>query len=200
MASVTTWMPTLKRAASAFERAGIPHLLAGSVACWARGGLEVDTDLDFVVKPADRERAIDALVHAGMREERPPEQWLLKARDGDTLVDVIFEPVGMQITDEVIARGETLNVGGMWVRVMALDDVMATKLLALDEHSLDYERLLQIARALREQIDWAEIRARTEHSPYARAFFTLAEGLGVAPRSAAHDATSPRVRIVGGQP
>ncbi|HYX77787.1 MAG TPA: nucleotidyltransferase [Solirubrobacterales bacterium] len=197
---MTTWMPTLKRAASALERGGVPYLLAGSVACWARGALEVDTDLDFVVKPADRERAIEALVQAGMREERPAEQWLLKARDGATLVDVIFEPMGMQVTDEVIARGETLNVGGMWVRVMALDDVVTTKLLALDEHSLDYERLLQIARALREQIHWADVRARTEHSPYARAFFTLAEGLGVAPRSAGHDATSPRVRIVGGQP
>ena len=193
-------MPTLKRSVSALERARIPYLLAGSVACWARGALEVDTDLDFVVKPADRERTIDALVQAGMTPEHPPEQWLLKARDGDTLVDVIFEPVGMQVTDEVIARGETLNVGGMWVRVMALDDVVTTKLLALDEHSLDYERLLQIARALREQIRWADVRARTEHSPYARAFFTLAEGLGVAPRSAAHDATSPRVRVVGGEP
>ncbi len=30
-----------------------------------------------------------------------------------------------------------------------------------------------------EQIDWEEVRARSEASPFARAFFTLVEGLGV---------------------
>ena len=49
---------------------------------------------------------------------------------------------------------------GMEIRV-ALEDVMATKLMALTEHSLRYEGLLQIARALREQIDWDGVRART---------------------------------------
>jgi hypothetical protein len=38
---------------------------------------------------------------------------------------------------------------------------------------------LSYARALREQIDWDEVRGRTEASPFARAFFTLIEGLGV---------------------
>jgi len=37
---------------------------------------------------------------------------------------------------------------------------------------------------LREQIDWDEVRVRTEASPFARAFFTLVEELGVVERSA----------------
>jgi hypothetical protein len=37
---------------------------------------------------------------------------------------------------------------------------------------------------VREQIDWAEVRARTESSPMAKAFFTLVEELGVAPKAA----------------
>jgi hypothetical protein len=60
--------------------------------------------------------------------------------------------------------------------------VISTKLLALSEHSLDLEQLLQIARSLREALDWEEVRARTDDSPYARAFFTLVEELGIAPR------------------
>jgi hypothetical protein len=39
--------------------------------------------------------------------------------------------------------------------------------------------VLEISRALREQVDWEDLRARTEHSPYAKAFFTLVEELGV---------------------
>ena len=56
-----------------------------------------------------------------------------------------------------------------------------------------------IARALREQIDWRQLRARTSGSPYAKAFFTLVEELGVAePRAdpRAERAPTSRVRVV----
>jgi hypothetical protein len=64
--------------------------------------------------------------------------------------------------------------------VMTLEDVLVTKLLALDENSLDYKAVLQISRSLREQIEWEDVRARTAGSAYAAAFFTLVEELGVA--------------------
>jgi len=51
--------------------------------------------------------------------------------------------------------------------------------MSLTEHSVDYGTLIEMARALREQIDWEEVRARTEASPFAKAFFTLVESLGV---------------------
>jgi hypothetical protein len=82
-----------------------------------------------------------------MRPEHPPEQWLLKAWDGDVLIDLIFEPAGIRVTDQLIDRGEVLNVAGMQVRVMALDDVLTTKLLALDEHNADYSGLLRCRSA-----------------------------------------------------
>lgn len=44
----------------------------------------------------------------------------------EVLVDLIFEPVGIRITDEVLERGEDLNVAGM---------------------QADYGGVLQIARA-----------------------------------------------------
>jgi hypothetical protein len=62
---------------------------------------------------------------------------------------------------------------------LALEDILVTKLLALDEHSADYRSLLQIGRALREQIEWTKLHERTSSSPFARAFFTLAEGLQI---------------------
>jgi predicted nucleotidyltransferase len=171
----------LKRSAAALRDAGVPFLLGGSLASWARGGPETRHDLDLMIRPQDSERALEALAQAGMRPERPPEEWLVKAWDGDTLVDLIFFPKGMPIDDAVLARGEELSVLGMEIRVMALEDVMATKLMALTEHSLRYEGLLRIARALREQIDWEDVRARTESSPFARAFFVLLEGLEILP-------------------
>jgi hypothetical protein len=69
----------------------------------------------------------------------------------------------------------------MEMRVMALEDVLVTKLMALGEHSLRYESLPAISRALRERVDWNDVRARTNESPFARAFVVMLEGLGVLP-------------------
>jgi hypothetical protein len=100
------------------------------------------------------------------------------------------------MTDEVIARGEVLSVLGMEMRVMALEDVLVTKLMALSEHALRYESLLAIARALRERIDWQDVRTRTSSSPFARAFFVMLEGLGVLPEAKPTTGGAPRVRVL----
>lgn len=197
---------TLKRAAAALRGAGIPFLLGGSLASWARGGPETRHDLDLMIKHEDAERALAALSDVGMRPEDPPEEWLVKAWDGDVLVDLIFWPKGLPIDDEVIARGEEMSVLSMEMRVMAIEDVLITKLMALTEHHLRYEGLLRIARALRERIDWEHVRAATAPSPFARAFFVLLEGLGVLPAEVAPGAGAvsgaargePRVRVLTG--
>jgi hypothetical protein len=170
---------TLKKVGAALRDNQIPYLLGGSLAFWAHGGPERRKDLDFMVKAEDAERALEALDDEGLRPEKPPEGWLYKAWDGDVLVDLIFHPKGMEIDDEVIARGQDLEVLAMPIRVMALEDVLCTKLLALHEHSVDYSGLLQMARSLREKVDWEIVRSRTAKSPFARAFFTMAEGIGI---------------------
>jgi hypothetical protein len=172
---------SLKRAVAALDERGVPYLLGGGLGCWARGGPPSSNDIDLMVKREDAERAQEALARAGMRPESPPEQWLLKAWDGEILVDLIFEPSGMRIDDEVLARGDELSVMAMRTQVMALDDILITKLMALDEHSADYGDMLLITRSLREQIDWARLREETASSPFAVAFFALADGLGICP-------------------
>jgi Uncharacterised nucleotidyltransferase len=186
---------TLKKSAAALREAGVPFLLGGSLASWARGGPETRHDLDLMLKREDVDRALQALTEAGMRPEDPPEEWLVKAWDGDVLVDLIFWPKGLPIDDDVIARGEEMSVLSMEMRVMAMEDVLVTKLMAITEHHLRYEGLLSMARALREQIDWAAVRARTGSSPFARAFFVLLEGLEILPGSPPHRPET-RVRVV----
>jgi putative nucleotidyltransferase-like protein len=170
---------TLKKVVAALRDNEIPYLLGGSLAFWAHGGPERRKDLDFMIKPEDADRALEVLAAQGLRPEKPPEGWLYKAWDGDVLVDLIFHPKGMEIDDRVIARGEDLEVLAMPLKVMALEDVLCTMLMALHEHRADYSSLLQMARSLREKVDWDDVRARTGRSPFARAFFTIAEGIGV---------------------
>jgi hypothetical protein len=187
---------TLKRAAAALRAADVPFALAGSVSCWARGGPSPCNDVDLAIHTEDAERAAGALADAGMRTERPPEGWLLKAWDGDVLVDLIWDFEGEAHVDELLARAEDLSVQSVHLPVLALDDVLVSKLCALDEHTLDLAGPLAIARALREQVDWATVRERTAHSPYARAFVTLLEQLDVVAPGAARRTHGPRVRVV----
>jgi hypothetical protein len=194
--SIEQLADTFKKAASALKGAEVPFMLGGGLACWARGGPETGNDLDFFVKPEAAERALDALASTGMRPERPPEDWLLKAWDGGVLVDVIFHPLGMEITDETLGRAEDLNVAAIWTPVMPLDDVITTKLNALNEHFLNYEGLLGIARSLREQVDWDHVRARTGDSPFARTFFVLLDELEIVPVEDSSRRSGARIKVM----
>jgi predicted nucleotidyltransferase len=170
---------TMKKAGAALNEAEIPFVLGGGLACWARGAPKTEHDVDFLVRPEDAERAQQALAQAGMRTETPPEGWLLKAYDDEVLVDLIFDPQGGPIDDGIFARAEELEVYAMRMKVAALEDVLVQKLLALREQEPDYSSVLELARALREQVDWDEVRDRTRESPFAKAYFTLLDELEI---------------------
>jgi hypothetical protein len=173
----------MKRAAAALRDADVEFMLGGGLAIWACGGPQSDHDVDFLVREADAERALQALVGAGMKAEQPPEEWLYKAYDGDVLVDLVFRPSGGPISDEHFARATQVEVHALTMLVASIDDVLVAKLLALSEQEPDFRHVLEVARALREQIDWSVVEARSSSSPFARAFFTLIEGLGIVERT-----------------
>jgi predicted nucleotidyltransferase len=172
-------LATLKKVAGLLREAEVPFLLGGGLAVWARGGPETAHDIDLMLRRDDAERALRVLAHAGLGTEEPPEGWLYKAFDDEVLIDLIFEPSGQPIEDVVFERAEERNVSAVPMQVMSLEDVFVTKLTALREHELDYESVVQMARPVREQVDWDDVRARTDRSPYAQAFFTLVEELGI---------------------
>ncbi len=175
----------LKRTVAALRKAGVPFAVAGGLACWARGAPVRDGDVDVVVAREDLARALAALEEAGMKTEDPPEEWLAKAYDGEVTVDLMIHPSGLEVTPEVLARAEELQVHAVTMPVLPLNDVLVTQLLSMDEHHMTYEGLIETARAVREQVDWESVRRRTEDDPFARAFFTITEGLGVVPPPAA---------------
>jgi hypothetical protein len=176
-----TLLDAMRRAAGALRDAEVPFALAGGIAIYAAGGPDTDHDVDFLLKPSDADRALKALEDAGFKTERPPEGWLFKAfDDSGAMIDLIFQPASGEVDDEVLARAEPGEVHAIRVPVVSPTEILASKLLALGEHRVDYESVLEIARSLRERIDWDMLRHETRHSPFAKAFFTLAEELGVA--------------------
>jgi hypothetical protein len=161
-----------------------------------RGGPEPRKDVDLMLRAADAERALAVLESTGMRPERPPETWLLKAWEGDVLIDLIFRAIGLPVNNDVFARADERNVFSMQMMVASLEDVITTKLLALNEQALDLRHLVQIARAVREQVDWQEVHARTDGSPYARAFFALLRELEIVTLEPRLEGVGPQVRVL----
>ena len=184
-ASFDELIDAMKDAAGILQERGIPFALGGGLAAWARGGPKSEHDVDFMMKPEDADDALEAFEHAGWKTQRPPEGWLYKAwHENGALVDLIYSPSGGPITDETIERAPVREVMAMRMPVFTLEDVMTTKLLSMTEQEPHFASVLEIARALREQIEWDTVRARTEGSPWARAFFVLVEELGIVPPAA----------------
>lgn len=169
----------LKRVAALLRDAGIPFALGGGLAAWARGGPPSEKDVDLLVREQDCERARELLAESGYRTEVPPEGWLVKAFDGDVLIDLIHRPSGLVVDDDLLGSCDELSVNAVRMPVMRIDDLLTSKLLSLTEHHLDFGPALEISRALREQIDWEAVRHRTGASPFARAFFALIHELGI---------------------
>ncbi|MDE3024993.1 MAG: nucleotidyltransferase [Acidobacteriota bacterium] len=170
----------MKDAVAVLQARDIPFVLGGGLAAWARGGPRSEHDVDLLIREQDAEDALAAYEEAGMRVECPPEGWLVKAwHPNGTLVDLIYSPAGGPITDDTLERAPEIEVMALRLRVSSLEDLMTTKLLALNEQEPGFGSVLELARALREQIEWDDVRRRTSSSPFARAFFTLVEGLGV---------------------
>jgi hypothetical protein len=172
-------LATMKRAGAVLRENGVDHMLGGGLAIWARGGPPTDHDVDFLLREEEAGHALDVLAAAGLRPERPPEHWLYKAWDGDNLVDLVFHPAGGPIGDEHFARATEMEVSAHRTLVASIDDVLVAKLLALNEQEPDFRAVLEISRAVREQVNWKSVARRTRKSPFARAFFELVEGLEI---------------------
>ena len=187
----------MKAGVGILQEAGIPFVLGGGLSAWARGGPKTEHDIDFLIREKDADAALEAFARAGLEVERPPEGWLYKAwHDNGSLIDLIFNPAGGPITDELIENAPVLEVMALRIRVLSLEDVFATKLLAITEQEPQFDAVLELARALREQVDWDTVRVRTESSPFAKAFFTLVEELGIV--AASEEEVAPRRPPVAG--
>jgi len=173
----------MKAAAKILNDEDVEFVLGGGLSAWARGGPRSEHDVDFLIKPEDAEEALHAFESAGWRTEKPPEGWLYKTwHENGALVDLIFDPASGPITQEIIDRSHEGEVMALRARVATLEDVLVSKLMAIREQELNYSSVLEWSRALREQINWVEVRERTQGSPFAKAFFVLLEELGIVDR------------------
>jgi hypothetical protein len=170
-------------AEGALAAAGVDFALCGSLAAYGRGGTLMDHDVDFLIRAEQADLALETLESVGMRTERPPEDWLVKAYHGDVLIDLIFRPVERPVTERTLANTDILPVGSVRLPVLSATELLIHSLGTISDQRCDMSEPLRIARGMREQIDLERVRDETKESPYARAFLVLAEDLQVLTRS-----------------
>ena len=175
----------MRIAAATLRDGDVPFALAGGLAVYARGGPPTEHDVDFLIRTQDGERALELLGGAGFRAERPPEGWLYKVFDENgSMIDLIFAPNGRpERVPAMLERATVLEVYAITMPVMTATDVLESKLRTLKEHEANYDDVLEVARTCREQIAWETLRADVADSPYAKAFFTLVDELGLTQES-----------------
>jgi Uncharacterised nucleotidyltransferase len=176
-AEISVLLDAMKHAAQVLRAADVPYALCGGLATFARGGTASEHDVDFLIREQDVERALAALCDAGMRTERPPLPWLVKAYQDDILIDLIFRPVERPVTEETLADVDQIPIAAAMVPVLSGTELLIHSLLTLTVHECDLSAPLRLTRAIREQIDFARVRDQTKDSPYARAFLYLADEL-----------------------
>jgi hypothetical protein len=169
----------LKRTAVALKEADVPFALCGGYAAWVRGAPEPDHDADFLVPAAEAERAGKVLADAGLDVEHPAEDWLVKVVSGGSFVDILWRTCGHPVEADLVERAEVLPVLSVHMPVLLATDILVTKLMALDEHYCDFARLLPVARALREQVDWEEVAREVADNDFAVVFLQLLGRLGI---------------------
>jgi Nucleotidyl transferase of unknown function (DUF2204) len=169
----------LRGAASALKENGPRFALAGSYALWAFGAPEPSHDVDLVVAESDVASAEATLAGAGFAIEHPPEDWLFKARNDDTVVDILHRINGERVEPATLDHAEQRDVLAIAMPVLPPTMVVIQKLRSLGEHHCDFAKLLPAVRAVRERLDWEHVRTRTADNDYAVAFLVLADRLGL---------------------
>ncbi|MFE9834330.1 hypothetical protein ACFYP4_04150 [Streptomyces sp. NPDC005551] len=169
-----------KQVGSTLKKNEYDFALAGSVAVYAHGGTgNLQHDADFCIKPEDADRVASTLRSAGLEVYAPPEDWLLKAKCLGQDIDLIFELAHQPVDTALLSRSDMLSVDSVQMPVLAPTDLMRSLLAAFSEHHCDFGAVLPIARALREKVDWEQVRVTAGDAPMPNAFLYLLERMEV---------------------
>jgi putative nucleotidyltransferase-like protein len=152
-----------REAMQALGNAGVPFLVGGAYAFARYTGIERYTkDFDIFVRPADFERALDALAAKGWQTERSFPHWLGKTFRGEDFVDVIFSSGnGVARVDEIwfekAVEGEVL---GLPVRLIPAEEMIWSKSFIMERERFDGADVAHLLYCRAADLDWERLLGR----------------------------------------
>ena len=145
---------------ASFESSGKHYAVAGAFALQKHTGIFRSTkDLDIFLSPDAAGASLKDLKQAGFRCEICDPIWLAKVHRDGYFVDLITGMSNGVITVDQswIDRAQPANVLGVFTRVLAPEELLASKLFVTRRERFDGADISHIIYATREKLDWARI-------------------------------------------
>ncbi|HEX7288577.1 MAG TPA: nucleotidyltransferase [Candidatus Angelobacter sp.] len=144
------------------ERESVPVAVSGAFALHEHTGIWRDTkDLDLFLTPPDVARALRALQRDQFETEILDPVWLAKARRNGYFVDLI---TGMsngvvRVDPSWVARAARSHVFGITARVLAPEELIASKVFVTRRERFDGADICHIIYGTRGRFDWQRLLA-----------------------------------------
>lgn len=142
------------------EEVRLPFAVSGAVALQQHTGIcRFTKDLDIFLSPADANRALPILARQGFECEIHDPVWLAKARRDGFFVDLITGMSNGAITVDAawIRRSHPATVLGIKTRVLAPEELIASKLFITRRERFDGADIVHVIYALAGRLDWPRI-------------------------------------------
>lgn len=140
----------------------IPYVVSGAFALQQHTGIWRNTkDLDIFLAPADVPRALRVLDDAGFETEICDPVWLCKAHRGEFFVDLItgMSNAVISVDPSWIERGSPAEIMGVPSRVLASEELIASKLFVTRRERFDGADIVHVIHGTRGKLDWNRVLA-----------------------------------------
>jgi hypothetical protein len=138
----------------------IPYVVSGAFALGQHTGIWRNTkDLDLFLAPEDVPVALHKLQEAGFVTEVRDPVWLAKAHRGEFFVDLITGMSNAVITVDRswIERGSPADVIGVPSRVLAPEELIASKLFVTRRERFDGADIIHVIHGTHGRLDWNRV-------------------------------------------
>jgi hypothetical protein len=145
---------------SLFNAKSIPFAVSGAFALHQHTGIWRDTkDLDLFLAPEDVPCALNALDSGGFETEVCDQVWLCKARRKDFFVDIItgMSNAVIAVQRDWIDRANEAAVLGVPVKVLAAEELIASKLFVARRERFDGADIVHVIHGTAGKLDWTRV-------------------------------------------
>ena len=148
-------------------RADVEALLGGAFALARHVNRWRGTkDVDFFIRPADRDRAISALLSVGFQDyhdQAPYDQsWIFRAHRPDALVDVIWTLPNhvTEVDDPWFTHAGHFTLRGRAYRTVPPEELLWIKTYVMQRDRCDWPDVINILRVKGPDLDWSRLIER----------------------------------------
>lgn len=142
------------------NHAQIPYAVSGAFALQQHTGIwRVTKDLDLFLTSQNVPAALATLRAEGFHCEICDPVWLAKAHRGEFFVDLItgMSNAALVVTDEWIERSSPAMVVGVKTRVLAAEELIASKLFVTRRERFDGADIAHVIYGTKGQLDWSRL-------------------------------------------